>query len=752
MVQTPLYLSGPGYFLDRVDPVVANITVTETSSPISGSAAGIAIDAASTTATLLTPFVKAHTTGTGANRMMMVGISLKNKTVLSVTYGGVPLTLVGDNYQEGNARIALFTLQNPPSGAANVEVVFSSNPDKGAIVNITTYNGVHPVTPLGTFVSAVEKTITPTVTVSAAAGDLVYDVMAVRNSATAANAGQTERWNLHSGLEMYGGGSTKPGEASTTMSWTNTASQDWAIGAVAIKPAAFSTNLTFKQTPALCSPLTIKAQNIQILLHLNVTYGTMPVNPSITAKLKYDSTNIITLTNPVYNTSSRIISWTAPLGADFTVPTGKTVDLVITTAEAGVQFQVEYHSASKPSRISLLPVSTYIDFVSFDVFDAPYPGGTKRLSGIPNTMYYARGVVTTPFGYSDITGMDIKINPPGNTVPVICVDSSTCTRTYEYPWTTSGSTGMYYLLGTAREGLENLIKNSEVLAFDVCSFCPPVAVNDSATGAGGAPMIVNVLANDYDPNNNINISTLAINTQPNNGQAFISNNKVVYLPNGSYAGRDTLIYQICDSTSACVTASVFLTVNPLIIDPCSEAAKTHVYYLPFAEDKARVALVKSTSNTIPSGNIRTVISMKMPYPGMTIVWDHWEDGYEVNALDPLQPTTRIWGDGNPYNGIAPGYANDIIPAGASIVLDNTMPANPRVASNVFFDGRDKITASGQVAVTQVCGEPSIMQVQCMKTNVSPVKDYGTSFTIPVGENYPSRDFRYTALFITGIEK
>ncbi|MBK8608723.1 MAG: T9SS type A sorting domain-containing protein [Chitinophagaceae bacterium] len=748
VVQTPLYLSGPGQYLDRIDPVATNITTTEVSYPISSAAAGIAIDASSTTSGITTPVTRSHTTGTGANRFMLVGISQKNRTVLSVTYGGSPLTLVGDNNLNGNARISLYQMVNPPSGTANVVVNFSSDPDKGAVVNVTTYTGVNQSNPLGTFVSDQAKTTTPTVNVNSATGELIYDVVSVRTSTISVGSGQTERWNVNTGQEIYGAGSTKNGLASTTMSWTNNAgSADWALGAVPIKPAASVNTITYTQNPILCSDLTIKAQTIQMLLHVKVTSGTMPVNPAITAQLKYGSTNIITLSNPVYNSGSKILSWTGTLGADVTVPNGQALALAITSAQAGVQFQIEYHSNTKPSRISLLPVSTFIDFESFDVFDAPYPGGTKRISGLVNTTYYARAKITTPFGYQDITGMDIKINPPGTTVPVNCIDSSTCTRTYEYPWATSGSTGMYYLLGTAKEGYENLIKNSDILAFDVCAVCPPVALNDSATGAGGAPFVVDVLANDYDPNNNMKPSTLSINTQPNNGTGFISNGKVIYLPNGSFAGRDTLVYQICDSTNACATAYVFFTVNPLIVDPCSEATKTHTYYLPFGEDKARIALANSANVALPSNNIRTVISMKMPYPGMTIVWDHWEDGYEINPLDPLQSTTQVWGDGNPYNGIAPGYANDIIPAGGSIVLDNTMPTNPRVAANIFYDGADKITASGQIAVTQVCGEPSIMQVQCMKTNVSPVKDYGTFYTIPVGQNYPSRDFQYTALFI-----
>lgn len=747
VVQTPLYLSGPGQFLDRIDPVATNITVTETSYPISATAAGVLIDASNTVTGLGTPVTISHTTGTGANRLMLVGISQKNRTVTSVTYGGTPLTLVGDNNINANARIAIFYLLNPPSGTASVQVNFSSAPDMGAVVNVTTYTGVNQSMPLGTFVSNQAQSATPSLTVTSATGELVYDVISIRNGNSTPAAGQTQGWNINSGSEMTGAGSTKAGAASTVMSWTNSGNLNWAMGAVAIKPAASTNTITFTQTPVLCSPLTIKAQTIQMLLHLTVTSGTMPANPAITVQLKYGSTNIITLSNPVYSTSSKIIGWTGTLGADVTIPTAQALELVITSSQPGVQFQIEYHSASKPSRISLLPVSTFIDFVSFDVFDAPYPGGVKKVSGLVNTTYYARAVVTTPFGYSDITGMDIKINPPGSTVAVVCVDSSTCTRTYEYPWTTTGSTGMYYLLGTAKEGFENLIKNSDILSFDVCAFCPPVALNDSATGAGGAPLVVDVLANDYDPNNNMQLSTLAINTQPNNGQAFISNNRVVYLPNGSFAGRDTLVYQICDSTNACATANVYFTINPLVIDPCSDATKTHTYFIPYPEDQAYTALVASSNQTAPSNNIRTVLSLTMPYPGMTIVWDHWEDGYEINPLDPLQGTTVVWGDGNPYNGIAPGYSSDNIPAGGSIILDNTMPANPRVPANIFFDGKDKITSSGQVAITQVCGEPTWMPVQAIKTSVTSVFDFGQSFTVPLGQNFPSRDFQYTSLFI-----
>ena len=59
---------------------------------------------------------------------------------------------------------------------------------------------------------------------------------------TSAGTGQTELWKLQSGSDIRGGGSTELAtSASTTMSWSSP-SEDWAIGAVSIKPAPKSSN------------------------------------------------------------------------------------------------------------------------------------------------------------------------------------------------------------------------------------------------------------------------------------------------------------------------------------------------------------------------------------------------------------------------------------------------------------------------------------------------------------------------------
>ena len=49
---------------------------------------------------------------------------------------------------------------------------------------------------------------------------------------------------------------------------------------------------------------------------------------------------------------------------------------------------------------------------------------------------------------------------------------------------------------------------------------------------------------------------------------------------------------------------------------------------------------------------RPVASIVVAVGGTRVVYDHWEDGFEVDLNDPKQATTQVWGDGNAGNGDA----------------------------------------------------------------------------------------------------
>jgi hypothetical protein len=185
-----------------------------------------------------------HTTGTGENRLMLVGLSVSavNPPSVSVSYGGQPLSLVGSRFDGGDG-IFIYRLINPPSGTHTVYVDYSSSPGWGSVVGVMTFAGVDQSTPVGGFASATGDSTTPTVNVSSAAGELVFDTFMEAWGPRGAWVGdnQTQRWRVGHNEDWVGGGSTEPGAGSVTMSWILNYHSPWVIGAVSIKPAPDAT-------------------------------------------------------------------------------------------------------------------------------------------------------------------------------------------------------------------------------------------------------------------------------------------------------------------------------------------------------------------------------------------------------------------------------------------------------------------------------------------------------------------------------
>jgi hypothetical protein len=181
-----------------------------------------------------------HATGSGTKRLMLVGISASSSgqdiAVSGVTYGGVSLSLVGSRAYAVYQKIWIYQLVAPATGTADVVVTFSRAPAGGGIVGVMTFTGVDQSVPLGAFASATGSSSTPSVNVSSASGELVFDTVNHYWGPLTADASQTQRWSTSS-ADITGGGSTKPGAATTTMSWTATGSNTWAIGAVPIRPS-----------------------------------------------------------------------------------------------------------------------------------------------------------------------------------------------------------------------------------------------------------------------------------------------------------------------------------------------------------------------------------------------------------------------------------------------------------------------------------------------------------------------------------
>jgi len=100
--------------------------------------------------------------------------------------------------------------------------------------------------------------------------------------------------------------------------------------------------------------------------------------------------------------------------------------------------------------------------------------------------------------------------------------------------------------------------------YDPMNNQPMIANDDTYNSGEGMVVNCNVLANDIDPENNIDVPSLEILVQPTNGNAVVSGGMIIYTPNSGFLGTDVLEYKICDlgSPTFCDSATVSITITP----------------------------------------------------------------------------------------------------------------------------------------------------------------------------------------------
>lgn len=96
----------------------------------------------------------------------------------------------------------------------------------------------------------------------------------------------------------------------------------------------------------------------------------------------------------------------------------------------------------------------------------------------------------------------------------------------------------------------------------------PVARNDEAEIDEDGAAVVDVLANDLDPQGDL--LTAEIVAQPAHGTATVLDGKVTYTPAASWHGTDTFTYRAGDGTSASEPATVTVIVRPVNDTPVAD--------------------------------------------------------------------------------------------------------------------------------------------------------------------------------------
>jgi len=190
-----------------------------------------------------------HTTGSGLNRIMIVGVSIRNTTVSvsGITYGVQSLTFIRADTQGTSIRSELWYLIAPASGTATVTVTLSAS--SRATGGSVTYTGVAQTLPIDVHGGGTGLSSSPSqsVTVSTANSWLLghLAISGSGKTVTAEGSGQTMRWDQETSggssadrNRGHGSGKGPVGTGSQTMSWTLSGSENWAVSVVAFKPAS----------------------------------------------------------------------------------------------------------------------------------------------------------------------------------------------------------------------------------------------------------------------------------------------------------------------------------------------------------------------------------------------------------------------------------------------------------------------------------------------------------------------------------
>lgn len=157
------------------------------------------------------------------------------------------------------------------------------------------------------------------------------------------------------------------------------------------------------------------------------------------------------------------------------------------------------------------------------------------------------------------TGGSVVISPSCNG-PEPCAN---CVLVYTPNGSFSGSDSFGYRVSDG-DGCQS---NEATVSISVNA--RPVTNPDGAAFCQGTSRQINVLANDSDPDGQLDCASLVVITQPAHGTAMVSNCtglspctgcRIVYTPLGSYAGPDSFTYQVTDN-SGCASDVEVVNIN-----------------------------------------------------------------------------------------------------------------------------------------------------------------------------------------------
>ncbi len=256
---------------------------------------------------------------------------------------------------------------------------------------------------------------------------------------------------------------------------------------------------------------------------------------------------------------------------------------------------------------------------------------------------------------------------------------------------------------------------------------PPAAMDDDAGTAEDTPVTVNVLANDYDPDEDP-LAVISI-TQPLSGTAAVSpDDTVTYTPTTNWYGTDAFSYTIGDGNGGTDSATVTVDVTPVNDPPVAvdDDAAT-------LED-APVAVNVLANDYDVDGDPLMVISLTQPFNGLVAVGPYSTLTYT--------PTTNWYGtDSFSYT-----VGDDNGGAGTAMVTVSVTPVNdPPAAVGDWITTTEDSAVAVEVLANDydVDGDPlTVVSITQPLSGVAAINLDDTVTYTPTNDFYGTDSFTY----------
>ncbi len=163
------------------------------------------------------------------------------------------------------------------------------------------------------------------------------------------------------------------------------------------------------------------------------------------------------------------------------------------------------------------------------------------------------------------------------------------------------------------------------------------------------------------------------------------------------------------------------------------------YFIPGSADQLRAILLDNDNGIAADNNLHIVITIPIAVDGVTVYYDHWENGYGTGVLgaDEVYHVNR----GQVLTFKSPTVLAN--PRGTSLTACPGS-TNPNGPTSNCYDGRDRIyVAGGSVAVAEAFWPSATGTIYANAWEIYPVKPYQTHYSIPVGEDLYGAPRNYT---------